>query len=439
MYSSILLHGEKVSDNNIRKIGAKGYISIPGCFNGENAKIELTADDLSKHTLLIGATGCGKTNVFYHYIMQIKSKLASNDVMIIFDTKGDFVKRFYTSGDYIIGNSKQYSDKSAVWNIYKEIVADGWNEENIEQNTREIVHSIFKDAIEKNNSQPFFPNAATDLLVAIIIAHLRFLKGDKAAMNSFLNNRALKRYLDNLSVKKIEALLANEDDLKAVLTYLGDGQSDQSMGVISELQSVVRQIFVGIFREAGDFSISNFVKRKGGKTLFVEYDLAQGETLTPIYRLLFDLALKEAMGRTKAEGNVYFVCDEFKLLPNLAHIEDGVNFGRSLGVKVLVGLQSIEQLYEIYGTSKGKNIAAGFSNIIAFKANDPSTRDYIRGLYGENIVLEQYTGLANTIVEEKRSGKAIEDWDMTSLDIGEAIVGLPFASPFTFKFDLFRG
>lgn len=50
-----------------------------------------------------------------------------------------------------------------------------------------------------------------------------------------------------------------------------------------------------------------------------------------------------------AEGNVYLMCDEFKLLPNLQHIEDGVNFGRSLGVKIIAGIQSIEQLYEIYG------------------------------------------------------------------------------------------
>ena len=104
----------------------------------------------------------------------------------------------------------------------------------------------------------------------------------------------------------------------------------------------------------------------GGKVLFIEYDLAIGSVLTPIYRLFFDLAIKEALGRTSSQGNVYLFCDEFKLLPNLQHINDGVNFGRSLGLKVFAGLQSIEQLFETYGEIKGRNLVAGFSSIFAF-------------------------------------------------------------------------
>ena len=87
------------------------------------------------------------------------------------------------------------------------------------------------------------------------------------------------------------------------------------------MQNITRQIFVGSFAKQGAFSIRNFIRNKGARTLFVEYDLSIGSTLTPVYRLLFDLALKEAIGRTKSEGNVYFVFDEFKLLPNLRHIE----------------------------------------------------------------------------------------------------------------------
>ena len=91
-------------------------------------------------------------------------------------------------------------------------------------------------------------------------------------------------------------------------------------------------------------------------------------------------------------------------MPNLQHIEDGVNFGRSLGLKIFAGIQSIEQLYEIYGESKAKNIIAGFSSIYAFKTNDSLTRNFISDLYGKNIVLEQYKTSNNTIVEENREG-----------------------------------
>lgn len=415
-------------------------ISLPGKYKDTPYKIIFSEDLMSKHTLLLGGTGCGKTNVFYYFLQQIKNKMSKEDVMLVFDTKGDFYSKFYHQGDVVISNSKQHVQNSLKWNIYKEVLVDGWDDKDIFNNVYEITHSLFKDAIERT-SQQFFPSAARDLFSAILIAQIRLGKDDMEFRKRFFNNNALREYLDSLSVERLKKLLNPKvfPDLSSALMYVGDGQNDQALGVLAELQNVTRQIFIGEFAEDGRFSVRNFVREKNGKTLFIEYDLAMGETLTPIYRLLFDLGLKEAMGRNKSSGNVYVICDEFKLLPNLQHIEDGVNFGRSLGVKIVAGLQSIEQLYEIYGESKGKNIAAGFSSVISFKTNDNSTREYVSDLYGKNIVLEQYKSSNNTIVEDKREGRTVEDWDLNSLRIGEAIVGLAFEKPFRFQFDLYRG
>ena len=115
------------------------------------------------------------------------------------------------------------------------------------------------------------------------------------------------------------------------------------------------------------------------------------------YSLLFDLALKESLGRDKSKGNVYLICDEFRPIPHLQHIDDGVNFGRSLGVKIIAGLQSINQLTEAYGEYKGKNILVGFSSVFAFHVNDSYTRDYIVCLHGKNVVWEQYRTIANSV------------------------------------------
>jgi type IV secretory pathway TraG/TraD family ATPase VirD4 len=221
------------------------------------------------------------------------------------------------------------------------------------------------------------------------------------------------------------------------MSYIGS-DSPQSQGVLSEMYSIIREILIGVFSEKGMFSIRNFVREKGGKTLFIEYDISVGSILTPIYHTLFDLALKEALGRNSSQGNVYLICDEFKLLPSLRHIEDAVNFGRGLGVKIMAGIQSIEQLFEIYGESRGRNIAAGFSSLYAFHSKDASTRKYVTDSFGKNIVLERYQKSDNQIVEEKRTGCVVEDWDLNSLQVGEAIVGLPFHTPFKFNFDLYK-
>lgn len=436
--NTVVIQGNSVQlnllNNNIK--GSK-KVELPGVYNNQHTYLNLDDDILSKHTLLIGGTGSGKTNTFYYFIEQLKRKMTANDVMIVFDTKGDFESKFHSQGDIILGNSSKYNNITEKWNIYKELVVDGWNDENIQMNTNEITYSLFKDAMEKTNQQ-FFPSAARDLFASILLAHLKAGKNSIDIRKLAFNNKALKGYFDKLNPKKIIKLLSVSPELSSVLSYIGDGRSNQALGVIAEMQNVIRKIFIGSFAQDGRFSVREFVRQKNARTLFIEYDLSMGETLTPIYRLLFDLALKEAMGRSKSEGNVYFVCDEFKLLPDLQHIEDGVNFGRSLGVKVFAGVQSIEQLYEIYGESKGKNIAAGFSSVYAFKANDSSTRDFISDLYGKNIILEQYKTSNNTLVEEKREGKTVEDWNLNNLQIGQAIVGLPFKQPFVYKFDEYK-
>ena len=434
--TSRLLYGNSVLKNSppVHTTGAKVILS--GTHTGKQSKFTLDNDILSKHTMLIGGTGCGKTTLFYHFVSQIKQNMTKDDVMIIFDSKGDFFNKFYNkSNDHVIGNSKQYSNDSEHWNIYKEILADGWEERDFIINTQEICKSFFEERT-KNTTNAFFPNAARDMLAAVITAFIREGIKDPAIKKEFFYNSKLKEFLDVSDSQMIIDLLSDSPDANAVLSYI-NGDNAQSQGVLSEMYSIIREIFIGVFADKGAFSMREFVRNKSKKTLFIEYDLSIGSILTPVYRLLFDLALKEALGRNKAQGNVYLICDEFKLLPHLRHIDDGVNFGRSLGVKVFAGIQSIEQLYEIYGQSRGRNIAAGFSSVYAFRSNDSASRDFISGLFGKNIVLEQYQMQNNQIVEEKRNGQTVEDWDLNSLKIGEAIVGLPFSQPFRFHFDMY--
>ncbi len=107
--------------------------------------------------------------------------------------------------------------------------------------------------------------------------------------------------------------------------------------MMSEVYSVTRDIFTGVFSDVGDFSMRKFIRGKGGHTAFLEYDLAIGDVLSPIYTLLFDLALKEALGRTATQGNVYLIADELKLLPNLRHLERRNKFWSKSGCKDIGG------------------------------------------------------------------------------------------------------
>jgi type IV secretory pathway TraG/TraD family ATPase VirD4 len=441
--TNVILQGTSLAENALPTIVSDAKVRLNGLFNGHRASFSLDEDILSKHTLLVGGTGCGKSNLFYHFVKQIKSELTNEDVMIIFDSKGDFHDIFKPNeDDIVIGNSTQYRNYPTRWNIFKEIVADGWDDRNIIQNSQEICKAFFEERVSKNSSNPFFPNAARDVLASILVAYVRWgIHDDVWKKENFYNDKFKSECLDEFSQEEIVFITSKKhSDLRKIETYIGGKGSKQAEGVLAEMYSVVDDIFRGVFAEHGNFSIRNFVREKGGKTLYIEYDLSAGSVLGPIYSLLFDLALKEAMGRNKKNGNVYLIVDELKLLPHLQHIDDGINFGRSLGVKILAGLQSIEQLYADYEEPNAKNIVAGFSSIYSYRANDPRTREYVRDLFGENVIMDRWHGTDKMLKDGvPRTGHTVEDWDLRRLNIGEAVVGLPGNEPFKFQFDLYRG
>lgn len=428
-------HGSLLIKNGLPASSPKDIVHLSGTFQNCRSSFGMTEEHLNKHTMLIGSTGCGKTTLMNKMIYQIQHQMTSDDVMIIFDSKGDFYQRFGKDPrSIVLGNSDLYYSSSVRWNIFKEILSDGANDDRkVQTNTQEICKNLFAERTQNTNN-PFFPNAARDLLASLLMFILRTGYNDYSIRKEYFYNDSFKKFLDESDVDRLLNLLSYDNDARAVCSYI-DGGGEQANGVLSEMYSVVRDIFTGVFSEHGGFSIRNFVRRKGGRTLFIEYDLSIGQVLTPVYRLLFDLALKEALSRQKHEGNVYLFMDEFRLVPHLQHIDDGVNFGRSLGVKVFAGLQNVEQLFDIYQPSRGRSILAGFSNLFLFHNDDPSTVRYLSERMGGNVVMDEYFDASGQIQRVPRPAHTVEDWDINSLQPGQAIVSLAFTPPFRFDFD----
>lgn len=393
---------------------------------GRDIYLPIDANLLSRHMVLLGGIGTGKTNTFNQIIGQLRHTMTQDDIMIIFDTKGDFYNTFYRPGDIVISNDQSATGPNGTdyWNIFNEIEHD----EHMEENIVEIAKSLFHQKLEKTN-QPFFPNAAKDLFSAILT---HFTRNPQLEAN----NATLRAFLDGSPTAEIREMLKQHNDLKAMVSYIFDDRSPQTQGVISELQQLSREIFLGNFKKPGTLSMRNIVRNKGGKFVFIEYDLGIGNMLSPIYSLLFDLAIKEALCRKKSEGNVYFITDEFSLIPNLQHVDDAVNFGRSLGVKFMIGIQNIDQVYENYGENRARSLLSGFLTSICFRVNDGKSKEYIRELHGVNRKKEIYMASiqGRGLVESVRDANVVEDWDITRLGLGQAIIGFPGMPPFLFQF-----
>lgn len=415
---------------------AIGVLNGRTCNNPpERSSVAFTESTFSKHLLFLGEIGSGKTNAIQQFLQQIRRKITNNDVIFIFDTKGDFRKEFWQTSDVTISNDHQSGDEGGpnYWNIFNEI-----NSRAYEDDIYEITRSLFFERSKQSN-QPFFPNAARDLFAAVMLHFYRLHK--RAPFATPPDNKLLKDFFDDATPEKFREILSipENSDLRALISYIGaSGSSDQSLGVLSELQQMVREIFIGNFKKSGTLSARQLVRNKNAKFVFIEYDISVGNVLTPIYRLILDFAVKEALSRTRSDGNVWFVIDEFRLIPHLQHIDNGVNFGRSLGAKFIIGIQNVAQIYEAYGESLAKSLLSGFLTTIAFRVNDASSREFIKQLYGKRRIQERTTTPTGTLQTQAADVDVIEDYDILNLRTGQAIIGLPQSPPFLFQFEPYQ-
>lgn len=433
--------------------------------------INLDKEILSKHILILGGIGTGKTNLFKSIIKQSSKALRKTDAMLVFDTKGEFYRLFGdTKKDIVITNSsikdkngKAYNEsKESIWNIFEEL-----DEEKLYETSNEIASMLFAPHVEKT-SNSFFPLAAKSIFASVLRAIYRIHKKDPEELKSKPSNALLKEFFNGKNIfsgvdeslresddafSNIVSLLRDDVYERGSLGYISantnaDGNKDgQTLGVLAELRLVVDEIFVGSFAKEGDFSISKTFRKKSGKRVFLEYDIVEGNVLSPIYSLLVDLAIKESLAPKNegADSDSYFIIDEFKLLPRLKHLDDAINFGRSLGVKLVIGLQNISQIIEHYGQEGSMNILSGFSTTFAFKVSDYATRSYLIELFGKNKKLITYLSAINSrgVIETLESANVVEDWDILNLKKGECIIRLPgdfeeSSSPFFVKTSLFN-
>lgn len=434
-----LLYGKTIDSCPVPTHTAAASNKPLAVFNSNRGAFGLSEKLLSKHLLLLGGIGSGKTNTIYFLLKQLLPRITNNDLVLIFDSKGDFYQKFYNPwdpGHIVVGNHEIYATNSYSWSIFDELRnSSGRFDRNSELTAKEIAKLLFTGRESQN--QPFFCQAATDLVAKVLIDFIRHRSPRE------LNNPTLVQYFRSANASLYHEMIDRNPDFESARDYIGKKGANltpQALGVLSYISTMVNDIFIGIFgesRPSGTFSMRQLVQQKGRKVVFIEYDLNVGEILGPIYSLLYDLALKQALGGRNQVGSTYLICDEFRIIPKLSHINDALNMGRSLGVKVIAGLQTINQLYDVYGEELGKTIAAGFMNSICFQAFDLDTREFISKRFGENYINLSFRSL-NTVVSTQREGNVVEDWDIMKLKVGDAFVNLSGEDPFKFHFEEYK-
>jgi hypothetical protein len=374
-----------------------------------NLALPISDERLANHVLVVGGIGQGKTSTICHLLAGIREEATEGDVIIVFDPKGDYYKAFYRTGDIVVNDpDPELGHDRDPWDVVDELRLGGFD---VEELSNEIASTLFDETLRGSN-QPVFPLAAKDLFASVLEYQLSDADATNASLKAFWNSGTVSHDLVRIVKELDRAAFANYVNTPGVTTQ----------GVLLYASQVVNSLFVGPFKDPGHLSVRGAVRAKRGRCIFLEYDVASGKALAPVYKVLVDLAIKEALSRQRAPGRVFFVLDEFRLLPRLAHMDHGVNFGRSQGACFIVGMQNVSQVKEAY-EDEAASILSGFQTVIAFRVTDDETRTFIKDIVGRNrkAIAVPSVGVRQP-TEVVVEGYVVEDSSVWSLGVGEAII-----------------
>ena len=405
---------------------------------------------LARGLLLLGRAGAGKTNVDQILVSAIIRTMEEGSILFINDTKGDY---FEEHGHSLLGNQmlllgsgQVYKEITKFWNMFAEVMPRGRDgrlvyTEETDIEVMELCAQLFEGM--KSETQPVFPAMAKQILAAMMIYYIR-----KHWYTSpwKLNNKDFLAFMLRLTADAMKEILEEEgmEDYRSTINYIHGGKSgNQSQGVLSYVNTILREVFIGPFAGADpnrEFSVRELFEGNQKKVFFLEYDLVRGETLAPVYTLLIDLFLKHGLGgRLKKRKDFYLVIDEWAVLKSrLKHMSDALAFGRSQGLKVCAGLQNISAIESIYGEAEAKNILAGFQNIIGFNVTDQASRQFLAERSGKNYVNYSFSA-QNANLNTQKESYGIPEWEIQRLACGEAMVKMADEEPFIFTFPAYQG
>ncbi len=404
--------------------------------------IGLNKESLSLGCLAVAAPGGGKTNLFDMILSRLVTDMDNQDVIIIFDTKGDYLAEFGSripeEERVVIGSGWEYRKLTSYHNIFAEIMPRGVDGKLVytpdsDVDTLEIAELFFQQM--HSETQPVFPAMAEQIVAGIIIYFMRrYWREDQ----SRLNNQELIHFFQSRTTEELKAVFEEDymEDYKSCISYIS-GKGTQTQGVNSYIGAILRKMFIGPFAMADparEFSMMHILTGRKRTVVFIEYDLKRGNALAPMYGILIDQALKNALGgRGDTRKNVYLLLDEWALLPKLKYAADSLSFGRSQGVKVMAGIQNISAIEDLYGEAGARNILAGFQNIFAFRITDYHTRRFLVERLGENYQNISFSA-QNESANIQYTGHTLEEWDLMELELGQAAVVLAGEAPFLFRF-----
>jgi len=335
----------------------------------------MPATEATKHLLILGVVGSGKTTAIKLYLKSIAPRFRAGrekpEQLIVYDAKRDMIPILAKLGlrpeDENVWILNPFDARGASWDMAATIRTPAM--------ARYLASLLIPE--EKNSSAPFFYRAARRVVYAVILGLNKVKPGNWTF-------RDLLCALD--SKEHVVAVSSRHPRGKAIARGFSEDES-HFPAIWSTIAAGVENFdeVVALWKtnpNGRKFSITEFLKKPG--VLILGTDPVFKESLWPINALILRALADEILsGPETLSPRHWFVLDEFRAMEKVDCIHDLLNRGRSKGASVLIGLQSVDGLVDVYGDRPAEDILGQCANKTFLRTGNPMTADWIERFFNK--------------------------------------------------------
>ena len=397
---------------------------IPLINDGKN----MWVDDGESHSLIIGSTGSGKTQIT---ILPLVESLAKNDEsMIVTDPKGEIYEKTSSmlkeKGYNVVllnfRNPQQGSGWNPLWLPYEYYKSRNGDKAN------ELIDDLAINILYDQNAQkqdPFWEKTSADYFSGLTLALFEDAKEEEINLNS-INLLAtvgeerigpstyIKKYFETKDpsspayVSASSTLIAPNETKGGILAVF-----KQKLRLFASRENISEML------SHSDFDMKDIGRKKTAVFIIIQDEKTTYHPLVTIfikqcYETLVDVA-QENGGKLKFRTN--FILDEFANMPPLKDVETMVSAARSRNIRMNFVIQNFAQLNDVYGKEKGDTIKGNCTNIIYLISSEMAALEEISKMCGE---IKVKSGKEGKEKEENRPLATVSD--LQRMSKGEVIV-----------------
>lgn len=399
------------SDNPKRNVDAGVGIEVRCDANGEVTGALVDGGDTN--TIIVSSTGAGKTRrILCQYILSCIYAMQS---FIVHDPKGEIYGFFYKL-------LKKMGFKVKVLNLRDPMKGDRLNflQEaaklwkkgkhgralEVARGTAETLYSPLEDKEDKFWTQSsvnlflcYFTIAATIYepeyvtLEAIYRIHIEGLEelGSKTKMQAYLDNHK-KEKMYELGMPSLTSPRETRQSIYSVFT--------------NGLVRVVLNEEIADMTTKSTFRVEEMASEKQPMALFIitrdeapqTYSTVVSAVVDMIYTTLIDLS--HTKYNKRLPRTVHFILEEFGNISKLENINDMMTASRSRGIRMVLVLQSLCQLYLTYAKEVAQVLIGNSQNLVYMSSTDMELVELISRRCGE--IIDPYTNEKRALLSPDR-------------------------------------